>query len=187
MPPTRKKSAPKRSHSVWPLVVLSLIFGGVMAHWLGNKTRHLAGNEWHDVPELRGKPLPELALANGQAVSLRDDSTAHVLYLFQYDCRACDAQRAHVAELLEGLPAAEVVSATAQPASLSPGYWGDLGSSLAPPVGADSTWLAAHDLDQLPMLVFVDKSGHIAKAIRGSLLSWSDYTLRNELAAAGAG
>jgi ABC-type dipeptide/oligopeptide/nickel transport system permease subunit len=109
-----------------------------------------------------------------------------VLYLFQYDCSACDAQRAHVAELLEAVPASQVVSATAQPASLSPGYWGDLGSPLPQPVGADSAWLAARHFDKLPMLVFVDRQGRIARAVRGSVLTWSEHTFVEAFKHAGA-
>lgn len=178
--------SPKRSHSAVPLVLLSLIAGMIMARWLGQRTRQLAGTNWSEAKELRGLSVSELPLANGTALSLRNDSTPHVVYLFQYDCAACDAQRAHVAELLETVPAGEVVSATAQPGSLSPGYWGDLGSALPAPVGADSAWLASKHMTGLPLLLFVDKSGNVTKAIRGSVLSWSELALKQELAAAGA-
>jgi hypothetical protein len=177
---------PRRSHSALPLVLLSLIVGVLMARWLGQRTRHLAGTDWTDVPELRGASLAELQLANGSALSVRDDSAAHIVYLVQYDCPACDAQRAHVAELLESVPNHQVVSASAQAALLSPGYWGDLGSALPAPVGADSSWLASRHMTGLPLLLFVDKAGRITKAIRGSVLSWSEHTLQAELAAAGA-
>jgi hypothetical protein len=177
---------PRRSHSALPLVLVSLVVGVFMARWLGQRTRHLAGTGWSDVPELRGASLAELHLANGSALAVRDDSTAHIVYLFQYDCPACDAQRAHVAELLESVPNHQVISASAQAALLSPGYWGDLGSSLPAPVGADSSWLASRHMTGLPLLLFVDKSGKISKAIRGSVLGWSEHTLQAELAAAGA-
>lgn len=186
MAPVRRKPAarpPKRSHSALPLVIASLLVGVVAARWLAGKTRQLARTDWTEVTELRGTSLAELPLGNGQA--LGGDSLARVVYLFQYDCALCDAQRAHVAELLEAVPASQVLSATAQPASLSPGYWGDIGSPLAQPVGADSAWLAAHNLDKLPMLVFVDRSGRVTRAIRGSVLSWSERTLVETLKAAG--
>src|ERR1041384_1080840 len=101
MKKTRPKPsrAPKRSHSALPLVVLSLLVGVVMARWLGERTRTLSRTDWRDVPELKGVSLAELPLSNGQSLTLRDESGARVLYLFQYDCSACDAQRAHVAEL----------------------------------------------------------------------------------------
>jgi hypothetical protein len=174
----------KRAHSALPLVLLSLVFGTLMARWLGQRTSELAGTKWSVVSELRGASIERLPLANGSTLALRDDSSAHVVYLFQYDCPACDAQRAHVAELLESVPAAQVISVSAQAALLSPGYWGDLGSALAQPVGADSAWLASRQLVGYPLLLFVDKSGKVVKAVRGSLLSWSDRTLRAELDAA---
>lgn len=187
MSTARRKSArpPKRSHSALPLVLVSLFVGMIAARWLAVRTRQLARTDWTDVPELRGKPLGELQLANGQAVSLHDDAQAHVVYLFQYDCAACDAQRAHVAELLEAVPSAQVLSASAQPAALSPGYWGDLGSPLPQPVGADSAWLAERHIDRLPMLIFVDRSGRVARAVRGSVLTWSEHTFVEALRAAG--
>jgi hypothetical protein len=190
MPPARrrpKSRPPKRSHSALPLVIGSLVIGLVMARWLANKTRNLAGTAWTEVSELRGVSIAEFTLANGQTLSLSDDTRPHVVYLFQYDCAVCDAQRAHVAELLEAAPAGQVVSATAQPAALSPGYWGDFGSPLAQPVGADSAWLAARHLDQLPMMLFVDRSGRVTRAIRGSLLSWSERAFLESLKSAGAG
>lgn len=185
-PPRRKPtSPPKRSHSALPLVLGSLLIGLLAARWLADRTRRLARTDWRDVPELEGASLSELALANGQSVALRENGRAHVLYLFQYDCAACDAQRAHVAELLEAVPSAQVVSATVQPASLSPGYWGDLGSSLAQPFGADSAWLAERHLDRTPLLLFIDPTGRIVRAVQGSVLSWSDHALLEALAKAG--
>jgi hypothetical protein len=165
-------------------VVVSLIVGVFMARWLAQRTRQLARTDWTEVKELQGASLAELQLANGQALALSDTSP-HVIYLFQYDCPACDAPRAHVAELLEAAPAAQVVSATAQPAALSPGYWGDLGSPLPQPVGADSAWLAERHLDRLPMLVFVDRKGRVSKAVRGSVLSWSERAFTEALRQAG--
>lgn len=159
----------------------------VLAHWLAQRTRQLARTDWEVVHELDGASLADLPLANGESMTLRDAGVPHVVYLFQCDCPKCDAQRAHVAELLESVPAGEVVTATAQPAQLSPGYWGDLGSSIAQPVGADSAWLAAHHMDRLPMMVFVDRSGRVTKAIRGSMLAWSERSVLEELKGAGAG
>ncbi len=169
-----------------PLVLASLVVGLVMARWLAAKTRQLARTDWTEVSELKGASLSEFRLANGGSISLGDQSTAHVIYLFQNDCAVCDAQRVHVAGLLESAGAGQVVTATSQPALLSPGYWGDFGSSLAQPAGADSAWLAERQLDRLPMLLFVDRSGRVTKAIRGSLMTWSERAFRDALAAAGA-
>ena len=187
-PRPKSSRGPKRSHSALPLVVGSLIVGSVIVHWLAGRTRQLARTDWKEVPELRGVSLAELQLSNGQTLSVRDEAApgAHVIYLFQYDCAACDAQRAHVAELLEAVPASQVVSATAQPASLSPGYWGDLGSPLPQPVGADSSWLAERHLDHLPMLLFVDPAGRVKQAIQGSVLTWSERTFTEAFRNAGA-
>jgi hypothetical protein len=170
-----------------PLLIVLVLFGGVIvAGKLGRATRHLARTEWSSVPELNGVSVADLQLANGQTVGLAGGSRAHVVYLFQSDCATCDAQRAHVAALLEALPAEQVVSASAQAADAVQGYWSDLGSPLAVPVGADSAWLSARHLDHLPMILFVDRSGRVSKAIRGSLLSWSEQTLAKELASAGS-
>ena len=169
-----------------PLLILSLVVGSWMAHWLGQRTRQLAHTDWSVVPELTGTTIAELPLANGQSIALQDTGVPHVLYLFQNDCALCDAQRAHVAELLEAVPAGEALSATAQPAQLSPGYWSDLGSPVVAPVGADSAWLAAHHMGSLPMLLFIDKNGRVSKAIRGSMLSWSDGAVVEELKRAGS-
>ncbi len=178
MPSPRRKSAPppRRSHSALPLVLGSLLVGLLGARWLAGRTRQLARTDWHDVSELRGVSLAELPLGDGQGATLGANGQARVLYLFQYDCPPCDAQRAHVAELLESAPAGQVVSATLQPASLSPGYWGDLGSPLTQPVAADSSWLAEHHIDRAPMLIFIDASGRIVRAVQGSVLSWSEHT-----------
>jgi hypothetical protein len=184
----KEKTEPRsdgRSHSAMPLILLSLVAGVLMVRWLGQRTRELAGTEWSEATELHGVALGELPLADGTALAIRNDSTPHVVYLFQYDCAACDAQRAHVAELLETMPVGEVISATAQPGSLSPGYWGDIGSSLAAPVGADSAWLASKHIDRLPLMLFVDKSGTVKKAIRGSVLGWSELAIKQALAAVG--
>jgi hypothetical protein len=181
--------SPKRSHSAFPLVVGSLIVGAIIIHWLAGRARQLARTDWHDVPELRGVSLAQLQLSNGQTLALHGDDSApgaHVVYLFQYDCAACDAQRAHVAELLEAIPASQVVSATAQPGSLSPGYWGDLGSPLPQPLGADSSWLAERHLDHLPMVLFVGPSGKVSKAIQGSVLTWSEHAFVEAFRAAGS-
>lgn len=189
MPPKARRKparAAKRSFSALPLAVVSLLVGVILARWLGERTRQISRTDWRDVPELRGASLSELQLSNGQSLSLKDDGAAHVIYLFQYDCPACDAQRAHMAELLEAVPAAQVVSATAQPAALSPGYWGDLGSSLPQPLGADSAWLADRHIDHLPMLLFVDRAGRVSRAVRGSVLTWSERTFVEELKHAGS-
>jgi hypothetical protein len=187
MKPARRRPAgrsPKRSHSSMPLIVVSLLIGVFMARWLGQRTRQLARTDWTEAKELKGASLSELQLANGQSLML-SDASPHVVYLFQYDCAACDAQRAHVADLLEAAPAAQVVSVSAQPAALSPGYWGDLGSPLPQPVGADSAWLASHHFDHLPLLLFVGRNGRVSRAIRGSLLSWSEHSVMEALKDAG--
>ena len=163
------------------LLVIALVVGVIAAARLGKATRHLARTEWNLVPELNGASLADLPLANGVTISLADAASAHVVYLFQTDCATCDAQRAHVAELLEAVPAGQAVSASAQAATLAQGYWSDLGSPLSAPLGADSVWLAAKHMDRVPLLLFVDKSGRVAKAIRGSLLSWSDAAVLREL------
>ena len=72
---------PRRSYSALPLVLLSLVVGVFMARWLGQRTRHLAGTSWSDVPGLRGASLAELQLADGSTLAVRDDSTAHIVYL----------------------------------------------------------------------------------------------------------
>jgi hypothetical protein len=185
--PTRSSGSERAQFRGVPLLMVVVLFGGViMAGKLGRATRHLARTEWSPVPELTGVSVADLQLANGQTVALAGGATAHVVYLFQSDCATCDAQRAHVAELLEVLPADQVVSASAQAANAVEGYWSDLGSPLAAPVGADSVWLSSRHLDHLPMILFVDKSGRVSKAIRGSLLSWSEQTLAKELASAGS-
>src|SRR4051812_4846994 len=108
-PRRRARPAPKRSHSAIPLVIASLVVGSFMAHWLSVRTRQLARTDWQVVSELTGASIGALPLANGDTLALRDAGVPHVVYLFQYDCRACDAQRAHVAELLESVPAGEAV------------------------------------------------------------------------------
>jgi hypothetical protein len=183
---SRSSSHERTQFNGIPVLVVVALLGGVFAaQRLGRATRHMARTDWSPVPELAGLAIGELPLANGLTVPLADGSTAHVVYLFQSDCSTCDAQRAHVAELLEAVPSGQAVSASAQSASAVQGYWSDLGSPLAPPVGADSAWLASKHLDGLPLILFVDKAGRVAKAIRGSLLSWSDQAVLAELQHAG--
>lgn len=161
------------------LVVLLGVPIGI-AHW--RKGDSAPDTAWFRIAKLRGTLVRELPAGGGGGPAvLSGGPHGHVLYVVTQGCAVCDIQRSHLATLLAELPQQSVITVTPQSGAVANDYWRALEAPLPDPVMVDSTWWRASGLSPAPLLVFLSKSGHVASAVGGSIMSWGPQTMINEL------
>jgi hypothetical protein len=133
----------------------------------------------HYHSEMRDRSLATIRMRDGSTLSLADGKS-RVLYLFSTTCAVCQAQRAHVAELLAAVPSDAVITGSTEPRIATAAYWSAFDDSLAAPVSVDSAWLQALGLpDGSPILLFTTRDGRIGSLVSGSVMTWSPKTVHS--------
>jgi hypothetical protein len=176
------ETALKRPFRVAPLDILTGLVV-LLALWVAvGAWQHAGRRPPIRVPEVEGRVILEMAGASdeseGQGSRIRLGGRPTILYAFLPDCPACNIQRDHLAELLDGVDTAVRVLATTSAASVDPGAsW----SARVPIVRLRGRISDLAGLPEVPALYFLDTTGMVIRAYVGPVLSWTASRLEQEV------
>jgi hypothetical protein len=134
------------------------------------------------VPEVEGRVILEIVGAadesDGQGTRIKLEGRPTILYAFLPDCPACNIQRDHLAELLDGVDTAVRVLATTSSASVDSGAsW----SARVPIIRMRGRIADLAGLPEVPALYFLDTTATVIRAYVGPVLSWTTSRLEQEV------